>query len=453
MGKRQKEQKTKDKGLIALLGALIVVGALAGFVYIDTFYGAARLQSYFSSVFQSASQGERAENVVESQEKMAIDESSRTVFAIFGESFLLCTKDGVKYFNEMGDRKWNDTFNMTVPQMVSEGKFVAVGDISGKTVRVYGENGLLYSVQTDGDLVQFALNINGYLSVISKGESAYSIQIYNAGGTLLKGRVEESDGVFPLASDVSDDNKAFAVSYLDTTDIEPIGRVLFFYINPNDSENYTDSMFAGVEKSDEVIPMIGFMQGGLLTAVSDLAIYGISSAGQEVWKYPLENRLQQVSLSNKSNVVLALGDGIANKDGREEGTICWIDNSGKESASYQGGGEIDYLQSSAQGVIIGVDKVYSGLKNSGKLAWSYRATTDVRDILPMGSLERVMLVTKNQAMITAMKGSQTGNPVVLEKTESEHEVVGGMAGTEETLPVEEPSSEEGQNTNEEEPQP
>jgi hypothetical protein len=451
MGKGQKEYKPKNKGLITLVIVLTVVGAAAGFVYIDTFYGTARLQGYFADVLQKDAEEEQTENIIESQEKMAIDVSSRTTFATFGESFLLCTKDGVKYFNEMGDHKWNDTFNMTVPQMVSEGKYVAVGDMSGKTVRVYGENGLLYTVQTEGDLIQFALNSNGYLSVISKGENAYSIQIYNVGGTLLKGRVEETDGVFPLASDVSDDNKAFAVSYLDTSDIEPIGRVLFFYINANDSEDYTDSMFAAVEKNDEVISVIGFMQEGLLAAISDQAVYGISSTGLETWRYPLENKIQQVSLLNKSDVVLALGDAIANMDGREVGTVCWIDRNGKESASYQANGQIDYLQASTQGVVIGVDKVYSGLKNSGKLAWSYRATLDVRDILPMVSLERVMLVTKNEAVITEMKGSQTGSPTVSEETKSEHEVVGGTAEDEDTLPAaEDPTSKESQNASGEE---
>jgi hypothetical protein len=301
--------------------------------------------------------------------------------------------------------------------------------MSGKTIRVYGENGMLYSVQTEGELMQFALNSNGYLSVISKGDSAYSIQVYNAEGTLLKGRVEESDGVFPLSSDVSDDNKVFVVSYLDTSDVEPVGRVLFFYINPDDSENYTDSMFAAVEKNGEIIPVVGYMEDGVVAAVSDSFVYGISSAGQESWKYPLENRVLQASLSDKNYVVLALGDAMANKEGREKGSICWINSSGKEIASYQGGGDVDYLQVSEQGVVIGVDKVYSGLRHNGKLDWSYRATSVVRDILPMERLEQVMLVTKNEAMITEIKGDLTARTVVSEEVETEHEVVGGMAET------------------------
>lgn len=444
MHKNQQKPKTKDKGLVTLLVVLTVVGAVAGLIYLDTFYGAGRLQSYFSSVFQKDAEEGDVESAVAAKDKMALDESSRSSFAVFGGSFLLSTKDGVKYFNGMGDRKWNDTFNMTIPQLISEGSYAAVGDMGGKTIHVYGENGLLYTVQTEGALVQFGLNKNGYLSVISKKDTAYSIQIYNGGGTLLKGRVEESDGVFPLSSDVSDDNKSFAVSYLDTSDIEPIGHVLFFYINPDDSENYTDSMFAAVEKGGEIIPIVGFMQGGALAAVSDCAVYGISSSGQEVWSYSIENRVQQVSLSEKNHVVLALGDAIANKDGREKGTVCWIDSSGNESASYEGGGDINYLQVSQQGVVIGVDKIYSGIRNNGKLAWSYRATSDVRDILPMEQLEQVLLVTKSEAVITQMKGTQTVRPIVSPEGNTD-EKVGETVGKD-AVPTEKEST-SGENEN------
>ena len=138
-------------------------------------------------------------------------------------------------------------------------------------------------------------------------------------GTLLKERVEESNGVYPLCSDVSDDSKVFAVSYLDTTDISPIGRVVLFYIDAEESENHTDSMFAAVEKTDEIIPVIGYMKKGVLAAVSDVNVYGIGSDGAELWAYPLENTIDQASLGHKEYMVLAFGDSVADKDGREKG--------------------------------------------------------------------------------------------------------------------------------------
>lgn len=441
-----KKKKNRDRRMVSLLIGLTLVGGVAGYIFMDTFYGEGKLRGYFSQISQ-VDTSVSEENAIVSQGKMDIDESSYSSFAIFGKNFLLSTKDGVKYFAEMGDHTWNDTFNMNTPQLVSEGDYAAVGDMSGKTIRVYNVEGLLYSVQAEGELMQFALNANGYLSVISKKSDAYHIQIYNATGTLLKGRVEESAGAFPLCSDVSDDNKSFAVSYMDTSDIEPLGKVLFFYINLEDSENYTDSMFAGVEKTEEVIPVIGFMEGGYLAAISDKFVYGISSQGHEAWSYTLQNKLQQVSLTNKEDIILTLGDRLLDQEGYPVGTVLWINHSGKESAQYEAGKEIDYLKSSKYGVVIGTGKDYFGLKPNGKLDWSYRATSEIRDILPMESLEQVMVVSEKEATITEMSGVQTEISNSTEEVQTEPEVVGGTGGLDQTQVVSETESEvENENT-------
>ena len=92
---------------------------------------------------------------------------------------------------------------MTSPTLVQEGDFVAVGDMGGKTVRVYNKEGMVYDLQAEGSPVQFALNETGYLSLITKNDSSYRICVYNRKGKLLKERVEESKGIYPLSSDVS----------------------------------------------------------------------------------------------------------------------------------------------------------------------------------------------------------------------------------------------------------
>ncbi len=398
-GKKMPGMNISNKTLTAIICLLAVVCLCAGGIYIDTFHG----KGMFQSLFSGSSHPEAAETDSDAvMESMAVDISSKAAMAVFEKEFLLCTKDGVKYFASMGDNKWSDTFNMTSPAMVQEGNYVAVGDMGGKTVRVYDRSGMLYDLQADGSPVQFALNENGYLSLVTKNEGAYRIRIYNEKGTLLKERVEESKGVYPLCSDISDDSRVFAVSYLDTTDISPIGRVVLFYIDAEESENHTDSMFAAVEKNDEIIPVIGYMADGTLAAVSDVNIYGIGSDGTEIWNYLLENTVDQAALSMKKYIVLALGDSIANKDGREKGTVCWLDSSGKEKASYETGESVTYLQAAEKGVVVGNDHRYAGVSHSGNESWEYTATGDLVDLIPMEKLDLVMTVGKEMVSIFDM---------------------------------------------------
>ena len=449
-GMKAPKIRISNKTLTVIICVLAAVCLVAGGIYIDTFHGGGKLKALFSEKKQPTF-SEAEQNAT--MGSMAVDISSKAAMAVFEKEFLLCTKDGVKYFASMGDHTWTDTFNMTSPTMIQEGDYVAVGDMGGKTVRVYDRSGMLYDLQVEGSPVQFGLNESGYLSLITKnGDSSYRIRIYNTKGTLLKERVEESNGVYPLCSDVSDDSKAFAVTYLDTTDIAPVGRVVFFYIDAEESGNHTDSMFAAVEKTDEIIPLIGYMKDGVLAAISDANVYGIGSDGTELWNYPLENTVDQVALRMKEYIILALGDSVADKDGREKGTICWLDVRGKEKASFESGESVTYLQSAEKGVVLGNDRRYTGVSHSGNENWTYTATGDLTDLIPMEKLNVVMTVGKEMVSICDMSKAQTlesgesradihrEEQKKSEKTTVEKVETDGAEPTEDTLSEEESSA-------------
>jgi len=402
----KKKSRISNKTLTTLACVLAVVCLFAGGVYIDTFHGSGAFRSFLSQMGEGKEPSASETNAV--KDTMEIDISSKAVMAVFDKEFMLCTKDGVKYFAAMGDQQWSDTFNMTAPAIVQEGDYVAVGDMGGKTIRVYDREGMLYDLHAEGSPVQFALNESGYLSLITRNEDGYRVRIYNPKGTLLKERVEESNGIYPLSSDISDDSKAFAVSYLDTTDISPIGRVVLFYIDAETSEEHTDSMYAGVEKTDEIIPMISYRADGTLAVITDQNIYGIGSTGEEQWNYPLENTIDQVALGHKEYIVLAMGDSVADKDGREKGLVCWLDSSGKEKASFETGDSVTYLRAAEKGVVVGNDRTYTGVNHSGSVGWNYTVTTDLNDMIPMEKLNHVMVVGKEFVSVYDMSKVQQG---------------------------------------------
>ena len=209
------------------------------------------------------------------------------------------------------------------------------------------------------------------------------------------------------------------ISYLDATDISPMGRVLLFYINAEDGENFTDSMFAAVEKTDEIIPVISYRKNGALAVISDRAVYGVGSDGGELWNYSLENTVDQAALGNKEYIVLALGDGVANKDGREKGTVCWLDGSGNEKGSFASGESVTYLLAAEKGIVVGNDRDYTGVTYSGNESWNYTAITDLNDLIPMEKLNRVMAVGKNEISVYAMtKGKKQTNATKAADTEN-----------------------------------
>ncbi len=423
--KQQKKEQKKDMGLIMIVACMVLL--ILGGIYIDTFHGDAKVQAYFTRMGQS----ETTRSLGTSQyEKLTLETSINHQVISFGNAFVIVTKDGVKYYSEIGNQKWSDTYNMVSPFLISEGGYILVGDTSGNLMRLYNQNGFIHEIQMKGTIMQFALNENGYISVITKESTHYGVYIYNQKGTLLKERVEETAGIYPLCTDISDDNKSFAISYLDSSDIIPITRILLFYVGAEDSIEHTDSMYAAaLDEKDEIVTKIAFMDNGNLVAVSDKTIYSIASSGAEQWSLDMNNELLHACLDNKSMIVVSLGNIVTGDGIWEKNTVVWINLKGRIDAEFSSPENIEYLKAVSNGVVIGYKNHYYGITHEGRGNWEYKGNSDVYDIVPMNTLRKCLVITNNEAILMEMErvGSGVLEPIVTDNVYDavEEEVVGG----------------------------
>lgn len=416
-------KKKKNKYIIIVFLLALIVGGSCGLYYVDTFYGEGKINTIISSLQEKTQKNaDIAENPTEqATEKNSVTLSAGgTLFATKGKKFLICTKDGVKYMNGMGDQKWNDTFTMAAPELIEEGGYYAVGDLAGKVAKVYDESGPVYTVQTTGNILYFALNRNGYLGVITKDKEVYSIMVYNNTGTQLIARQEGETGVYPFSMDISDDNRIFAISYLDTTDVEPVGSINFFYVNESEGRNFSESMFASIIKTNELIPKIFYLDNGNLIVASDRGLYAIGSDGKEKWNIELTNHINYIGVEKKKYIVIAYGSAISGKNSRKVGNVSWINGDGKEIADFQAKDSVTYLNCNQTGTIIGCSKTYYGLKIGGRAFWEYTATKDMTDVLLMENVNNVLFVSNDTAVILNMDRVSQDTAVKEEKQKAQN---------------------------------
>lgn len=344
---------------------------------------------------------EKTETIKKEQKRevLQFESDSKSVFRTYGKGFLQCTKDGVKFFEEMGSQKWNDTYTMKTPTVINEGQYTVVVELLGRQAIVYDKNGKKYAVSTEGNIIQVSLNTNGYLGIITNNKTGYQTLIYDNQGTEIGKRIEESEGVYPISVEISNDNRVFAVSYLDTTDIELNSKVLFFYIYKDDAIDYTDSMFASVERPGELVPILKYMQDGKLIAISDKSVFAVNNDGKELWKIELTNHIEKVNFSDSQDIIIAYGEELSNKEGKKEGTVEWLSSNGTVSTTFESGEKVTYMNTKDNMTIIGIGKHYYNVKNTGKIIWEHTAIQDISDILFMENESKVLFVTKNSAEI------------------------------------------------------
>jgi len=107
--------------------------------------------------------------------------------------------------------------------------------------------------------------------------------------------------------------------------------------------------------------------------------------------------LDRVDVTEKEYIVAAYGDEFSGKDGKETGTVVWIDSGGKEHTIFEMNDRVSYLNASEGSVVIGSGYRYYNVKSNGKVIWEHRAIGDMSDILLMGSDSTVLYVTKTRA--------------------------------------------------------
>lgn len=408
--------------VLAVLTAFILCG-----IYYDTFIGKGVMKNFIQTQFSEKDKSNNKNKNKEQRQIIELQADSRASFRTNGKDFLQASKDGVKYFTGYNNQKWSDTFTMTAPIVVVDGDMTAVAELMGRVVKVYNKDGLMYTAQTENPIIQLSLNESGYLAVIVNNKTDYSVEAYDAKGSIKLRREDADEGVYPVTLDISDDNRVLAVSYADTRDISLISRVLFFYINENESKEAEDSMFASIEKKGEIIAALSFMKNGNMAAVGDCNIFLSDLQGKELWNFPLTNKLDKVSLSGKGSIVIANGDMLGGKDGKEKGTVEWIGLDGRVIGSFQAKANVTYLKAFKDIAIVGAGRDFFAVGENGKEIWHHKASQDVVDILLMENNTTVLYVTQTSAEILGIMNLKEDDkdvePIINKGSEKEDENV------------------------------
>lgn len=412
------KNKKKKPFFIFLIFIIIIVGCV--FAY-DKYYGngivKTIIMNYINNVKEEIpNEAEKEENIktAKKEDYMTFSSDSKSSFKVYGEGFIHCTKDGIKYYSEMGKEKWNDTFTMTSPYISTEGEFIAVADIMGRTAKMYNSKGKVYEISLDAPIVKIALNKNGFMGVIMNSSGNYIIKIINSLGNVVTERVEATANIFPTGLDISEDDKSFSISYVDTTDISAISKIVFFYIGETEGD-YIDGMFSGITKQNEYIVYLYYMENNTLVAVSDKSVIAMDSIGKEIWTYSLPNKLDWVSFSARTYIALGCGEEMESADGYKNGTVIFLNLQGKEIGTFESDNEITYLEAYSDGTVVGNSKKFTMVKKSGSVIWEHSATQDINDIIPIKG-NNVLYITNNYAQYVNIKNYV---PVVNEKNSNE----------------------------------
>ncbi len=330
-------------------------------------------------------------------------ESHASFYSAGDDRFFYCTNDGIAYTNLSGETEWLADFAFREPVLIGEGKIAAVGEPNGNLIIVFDNKGELYRTLFEDALVlSYSLNKQGYLAVILKRDNHYETHVYDNSGNQIWTMMHLVSNVYPVAVDISQDNRIIALNLLDLRDLSVVSGLTFCYLNTDEAKGYTDSVFASKNKQDQVIAALSFLEDGTLVSLSEEEVCGITFENNNevkyAWEIPLNNKVEIIAYYG-DRFALALGSGLINRQPEPTGTVQIYNSKGVLTGSEKLDKVPSFINLNYGNCMVGIGKTVYALNEKGKILWEYNALQHVEYAARVNNSDNLLIVNENEALM------------------------------------------------------
>ncbi len=335
-------------------------------------------------------------------------DSKATFYSNSSSDFFFVTKNGVKYISLNGNAKWDVAIDLKEPKLVGNGDFVAVGELGGNMIYVFGKNGEIYRKQFENNMIVQSFNINksGYVSVILQDGEEYRTIVFDSTGFNIWEWKYQLPNIYPIATAVSGDSRILACALFNVSEYLST-NLMYAYLDKNEAKDFTDTIFYSKNKDELVVGALGFMGAGWHIAVSDGDVTGASFGSTNVitdeWGFEVNNKIDFFGLIGDRGFATVLGNSLINKQGEGVGTINFYDNKGQPVGTVDLGKKAMSFTSSKDGVIVSTGRTYYAFSPKGKPLWQYEATADVNQVIFLNNTDTILVATPTEAAVYKRK--------------------------------------------------
>lgn len=150
----------------------------------------------------------------------SIDRSSSgaTQYQKFGECLLEYSNDGISCISKNNDIIWNQSFEMTSPEVQICGDYLVVYDAAGTKLFILTESGLEKDLEMTSPIQTVCIANQGTVAVLMKENQESQVKLFDKkGNELANGKFYGDKGGFPIDIALSYDGTKLAVDMVDVT--------------------------------------------------------------------------------------------------------------------------------------------------------------------------------------------------------------------------------------------
>jgi len=200
------------------------------------------------------------------------DVSEGTVFCLYDEYFVECSRDSFYLFDKDGSEVFRKNINFTKPALYQKEDYLLACDFNGRSAFVMNGAKLVWEDAFTSGIVNASVNKDGYVAFVLEAIGYKScVRVLAPAGRALFDWIIADD--YALHSEVSPSGKRFLVNRLKTSEIKLRSRLEFLDMN---SEPYMsiDS------DSEELFLKTCFLDNDMVAAVSEDTFRLYSEGGE-----------------------------------------------------------------------------------------------------------------------------------------------------------------------------
>lgn len=227
-------------------------------------------------------------------------DTEATRFAEFCGGILKYSNDGAIYTDTINELIWNQSYEMSDPQIDICENYVAIYDKKGTRIYILNGVALQGSIETTMPITQVCVAAQGTVAVLTGNQEASYLLLYDsAGNNLAEGAIYGTGGGYPVAIALSHDAIKLAVSMIDISG-GTVRSTIAFYNYGSVGQNEIDNSVGVNSFEDMVIPELEFVSNDRMVAFGDteILVFEGTQKPQLVTSIELEKQAKSVFYSS-----------------------------------------------------------------------------------------------------------------------------------------------------------
>ena len=223
-------------------------------------------------------------------------DSEQTSYLDYNGNLLAYSRDGVFYTDYEGNLIWNESYEMSQPEIEICQNQLLVYDRNGTQIRILSLAGSEGNISTTLPISAADISANGTIAVLMQENAVAYLHVYDVSGNMLaSGEIHMNKGGYPMDIAISSDAKRLMVTMLDLNS-GTVQSTINFYNFGEAGIDQTNNLMGTFTYGNMVIPEVDYVEDDRALAIGDseLIVFGTSETPKPQTQIYLKDEMKSV---------------------------------------------------------------------------------------------------------------------------------------------------------------